>query len=175
MKIGVILVLALVAAIYPADSRPTDTEMSRSKRDHLDVEPKNEKGVYKTILDIFNKHPYLCIGSFSMLCFWFSLCVLIPKQCLKRNGMCYFILCKCFCCKYWRKKKLRIKRFSKLTGCNRDFIDFGKFPSSNAGFAIGSKPPARSFPEFSRKYMWPSGSRTTGVSLASQSTGFEWR
>lgn len=100
MKISVILVLAMMAAIYPADSRPSLPEISRSKRDHLDVKPKNEKGVYKTILDIFNKHPYLCIGSFSMLCFWFSLCVLIPKQCLKRNGMCYFILCKCFCCKY---------------------------------------------------------------------------
>ena len=100
MKSGVILVLALVAATYPADSRPTHTEISRIKRNHLHGEPKTEKDVYKKILEIFHKHPYLCIGSFSMLCFWFSLCVLIPKQCLKRNGMCYFILCKCFCCKY---------------------------------------------------------------------------
>ena len=99
MKVLVVIVLALVA-IHPADSRPTSTKISRYKRSHLHEKPKIENDVYEKILKLFNTHPYLCIGSFSMLCFWFSLCVLIPKQCIKRNGKCYWILCKCFCYKY---------------------------------------------------------------------------
>merc|ERR1712107_398810 len=104
MGVVVVIMILTLVAFYSVDSKPIEDlqknlKIEREKRSHLDSNENDDYNIYEIFLEFSNtgSGAVILLGGFAMLCYWFSLCVLIPRECFNNHLICYIFFCKCFC------------------------------------------------------------------------------